>query len=341
MEKNICILFFALVLLSFSICANRAFSQQIAEYPWSIPLTVSLDGNDKQLYFGTKVGATDGYDGSPIDTLAPPPPPQGLYVFFQIAGIPNITDKLSRDYRSVSKSPNAWTLKIIGTEGNNGTILWNSSNFPTGTLSLGSLTIDGVDMLAQNSMPFTGDQTLTIDYIAPTEPAGLVFRVERSTGDVYAKGSFSSEGADLAERIHVSEPVEPGDLVELDPTRPGHYRKARGYSHLIAGVITTKPGFTLGNRPEEMERATLIAAKKTLRPAAAARPLLALMGRVPVKATTENGPIRPGDLLTVSSKPGYAMRCADPKGCEGAIIGKALEALESGEGLILMLVMAH
>ncbi|MFQ5853883.1 MAG: hypothetical protein ACE5JU_25265 [Candidatus Binatia bacterium] len=60
-----------------------------------------------------------------------------------------------------------------------------------------------------------------------------------------------------------------------------------------------------------------------------------------MKATTENGAIHPGDLLTVSSKPGYAMRCAEAKACEGAIIGKALEALESGEGLILVLVMAH
>ncbi|MFQ5853884.1 MAG: hypothetical protein ACE5JU_25270 [Candidatus Binatia bacterium] len=60
-----------------------------------------------------------------------------------------------------------------------------------------------------------------------------------------------------------------------------------------------------------------------------------------MKATTENRPIRLGDLLTVSSKPGYAMRCADTKNCEEAIIGKALEALESGEGLILVLVMSH
>jgi hypothetical protein len=63
------------------------------------------------------------------------------------------------------------------------------------------------------------------------------------------------------------------------------------------------------------------------------------MGVVPVKATTENGPIKPGDLLTTSSTPGYAMRCAIPKECEGAIIGKALEPLEEGTGLIKMLVM--
>jgi hypothetical protein len=51
-----------------------------------------------------------------------------------------------------------------------------------------------------------------------------------------------------------------------------------------------------------------------------------------VKATTENGPIRPGDLLTSASKPGYAMRCEDIHRCEGAIIGKALEALDERRG---------
>jgi hypothetical protein len=69
------------------------------------------------------------------------------------------------------------------------------------------------------------------------------------------------------------------------------------------------------------------------------RPLLALLGRVPVKATTENGPIRPGDLLTSASKPGYAMRCEDIHRCEGAIIGKALEALDESEGAILILLV--
>lgn len=134
-----------------------------------------------------------------------------------------------------------------------------------------------------------------------TEP--IVFRVERSTGDVFALGSFIGGGADLAERINVSESVEPGDVVELDPTKPTYYRKARGGSHLIAGVITTEPGFTLGNNPEKMELGTQTHS----------RPMLALIGRVPTKVSTENGPIRPGDLLTVASKPGYAKLCAECK----------------------------
>ena len=69
--------------------------------------------------------------------------------------------------------------------------------------------------------------------------------------------------------------------------------------------------------------------------------MLALIGKVPVKATTENGPIKVGDLFTVSSKPGYAMRCTAAETCKGAIIGKALESLESGEGLLLVLVMSN
>ncbi len=97
----------------------------------------------------------------------------------------------------------------------------------------------------------------------------------------------------------------------------------------------------MGSNSEELQPATVITAEKDLRSGAAGRPLLALMGRVPVKATTENAPIRPGDLLTVSSKPGFAMRCSEAKGCEGAIIGKALAGLERGEGLILVLVMSH
>jgi hypothetical protein len=241
-----------------------------------------------------------------------------------------------------------------------------------------------------------------------------VFRVTKE-GTVYsdrayycglASGCFNAGvGADLAERIEVTEPVEPGDVIEIDPTRPGRYRKAREpYSPWVVGVIATSPGITLANRPEEqraLEEALaayrelqaigvrplfpeLPSGSSGLLPSWAfsrrsegkgldpnsrpghrgllasllrlqererlrerlgiggrlpGRPLLALMGRVYVKATTENGPIRPGDLLVSSSLPGYAMRCSVPEACVGAILGKALEPLEKGTGRILMLLM--
>lgn len=63
---------------------------------------------------------------------------------------------------------------------------------------------------------------------------------------------------------------------------------------------------------------------------------VALSGTVPCRATTENGPIYPGDLLTSSSKPGYAMKANPP--VIGSIIGKAMEPLEEGEGEILIFV---
>lgn len=137
-------------------------------------------------------------------------------------------------------------------------------------------------------------------------------------------------GADVAERIDASEPMEPGDLVEIDPQRPGHYRKSRGrYSTLVGGIVASAPGITLANRP-------MLSTGAPLDP----RPLLALMGRVPVKATAENGPIRPGDLLVSSSTPGAVMRCGDPGACVGAIVGKALEALPDGSGMVEVLLMS-
>lgn len=167
----------------------------------------------------------------------------------------------------------------------------------------------------------TDGAVVALESAAPQQ-TGALFRIERETGNVYADGQFYAGGADVAEHIRVSEPVEPGDVVELDPERPGYYRKSRG-AYLAAGVISSAPGIVIGARGVE----TILT------------PTLALAGVVPVKVITENGPIRPGDLLTTSSVPGHAMRCSQPRDCDGALIGKALEAMESGTGVILMLVM--
>jgi hypothetical protein len=65
---------------------------------------------------------------------------------------------------------------------------------------------------------------------------------------------------------------------------------------------------------------------------------LAIVGIVPCKVTTENGPIAAGDLLVTSSLPGHAMKGTDRTRMVGAIIGKAFEPLEQGEGIIQVLV---
>jgi hypothetical protein len=68
------------------------------------------------------------------------------------------------------------------------------------------------------------------------------------------------------------------------------------------------------------------------------RPVLALAGTAPVKVTNEAGSIQVGDLLTTSSTPGFAMRCADRVECIGAILGKALEPLSTQTGIVRALV---
>ncbi len=156
--------------------------------------------------------------------------------------------------------------------------------------------------------------------------ANLIFRVERTTGNVYADGTITGGGADVAERIDTTEPLEAGDVVEIDPDNPGKFRKAReAVSTRVAGVISTAPGVVLGNKDAATSSDT--------------RPILALAGRVPVKVTAKYGSIEVGDLLVSSPIPGYAMKCNDRTKCIGAVIGKALEPLREGVGVIEVQVM--
>ena len=66
--------------------------------------------------------------------------------------------------------------------------------------------------------------------------------------------------------------------------------------------------------------------------------LVSLAGRVYCWADAANGPIEPGDLLTTSDTPGYAMKVIEHAKAQGAIIGKAMTDLKQGKGLILVLV---
>lgn len=65
---------------------------------------------------------------------------------------------------------------------------------------------------------------------------------------------------------------------------------------------------------------------------------MALTGRVYVKADATHGPIKPGDLLTTSDLPGHAMRVLDHTKAQGAILGKAMTSLATGQGMVLVLV---
>jgi len=126
--------------------------------------------------------------------------------------------------------------------------------------------------------------------------------------------TIRGSGADLAE-IYCSNDstIHAGDTVALDHTlRAGVKKTAKAYDAGTLGVVATSPGLVIGDTEEKCEKPVMVA----------------LAGRVPVKVSSENGPVKAGDLLTASSKPGIAMRAAKA----GQIIGQALSGFD-GEGV--------
>ncbi len=146
-------------------------------------------------------------------------------------------------------------------------------------------------------------------------------------------------GEDLAEFFTVNSSnlvsdIRPGVLLSIDEENPGDVvMTSEAYDKKIAGIISgangVRPGLLMGG---EMGRAD-----ETL-PAATGEFPIALAGKAYVYANAENGPIKVGDMLTSSSTPGYAMKVNDYERARGAIIGKAMTALEGGDGFVLVLI---
>ncbi|MBI2637197.1 MAG: tail fiber domain-containing protein [Parcubacteria group bacterium] len=95
-------------------------------------------------------------------------------------------------------------------------------------------------------------------------------------------------------------------------------KATKGTKQYTIGVISENPYLTVG---------------KAVKDAVEHREPVALSGRVPVKISLENGPIRSGDLLTISSTPGTATKLVG----SGQVIGRALEP-SNRTGKVMMLV---
>ncbi len=134
-------------------------------------------------------------------------------------------------------------------------------------------------------------------------------------------------GADLAEPFTMSQGALPvGSVVVIDAANPGQLALShRSYDSRVAGVISgaggVRPGLTLYQQGKFDGGQNV-----------------ALTGRVYVNATASHGAIQPGDLLTTSDVPGHAMKATERDRMQGAVLGKAMSSLESGTGLVLVLV---
>jgi cytoskeletal protein CcmA (bactofilin family) len=151
-------------------------------------------------------------------------------------------------------------------------------------------------------------------------------------GNIRAKVIIIEGGADLAESYDVAPAGEvqptPGMVVSIDPDHVGKLRIATSaYDRTVAGIISGADGVAPG---------LILGQKGTV---ADGEHPIANVGRVWCFVDADaNGPVTPGDLLTTSKTPGHAMKVSDHSISGGAILGKAMSRLESGKGLVLVLV---
>ncbi|HEX8182575.1 MAG TPA: hypothetical protein VF575_03155 [Candidatus Saccharimonadales bacterium] len=149
-------------------------------------------------------------------------------------------------------------------------------------------------------------------------------------GGVGGSGFFRAttlrgQGADLAEIYCTNDSdMVAGDAVSIDPAlRAGVRKTTKPYDNTAIGVISTAPGLTIGTVEEECAKPVLVA----------------LAGRVPLKVSLENGPIKSGDSLAASSIPGVAMKAVKA----GTVIGQALTAYDGqpADGYVVAFVQNH
>lgn len=144
------------------------------------------------------------------------------------------------------------------------------------------------------------------------------------TGDVQL-----TEGAgDLAEDfdLDVQAEAEPGSVMVF-ADGSGLRPATKPYDRRVAGVVSGagryRPGLVLDRNlcTQEQHRGTV-----------------ALVGKVYCKVDADPAPILVGDLLTTSSRAGHAQKAVSRDDAFGAVLGKAMESLPSGQGLIPVLV---
>lgn len=134
-------------------------------------------------------------------------------------------------------------------------------------------------------------------------------------------------GGDFAESVDVTgnrKKYEPGDVLVISSDEKGDVAESsEAYSTAVVGIYSTKPG-TVGRRQATPKSPNEVP--------------MAMIGIVPAKVSTENGAIHRGDLLVTSSTIGYAMKGTDRSRMLGAVVGKALDGLDSGRRVIEVIV---
>ena len=154
-------------------------------------------------------------------------------------------------------------------------------------------------------------------------------------GNVYAT-SFRPSSQDLASLVDVSEEVQPGDVLVIDPNHRGLMRRgSHAADNGVVGIVSAAQGVILGSEVEIGE--TKAPEQRDQSPDFQLKAPVAFSGVVDCKVDASYGAVWTGSLLVTSPTPGHAMAQQAP--LPGTVLGKALEPLEKGAGTIKVLVM--
>jgi hypothetical protein len=140
------------------------------------------------------------------------------------------------------------------------------------------------------------------------------------TGDIVLANADCAEEFDLAEPFD----AQPGTVMVLNGAgrlRPSEEPYDRRVAGVLSGAGSLRPGIVLDRREATVGRLPL-----------------ALLGKVYCKVDADSAPVKVGDLLTTSGTCGHAMKATDRARAFGSVLGKALQPLEAGTGLIPILV---
>lgn len=241
---------------------------------------------------------------------------------------------------ATSSSPNHAAVSVSNNSGGYG--FWASSTKTSGQGGIGIYAkgakfagqFDGQVIVTGQLSAIQSSATYAIAAIGPSQFDGTVGVTGTLTcgdaavnGNVNVGGDVILTGADCAEEFEIAATAETGgpgtvmiltDNGALQPSKDAYDRKVAG---VISGAGDCRPALILGRRGVSPKRGPL-----------------ALVGKVYCKADAQYGSIEIGDLLTTSPTPGHAMRAADPSKAFGAVIGKALRPLRSGQGLVPIIV---
>ncbi len=159
--------------------------------------------------------------------------------------------------------------------------------------------------------------------------AGLFVGNVDVRGSIFCDGDIILRNADCAEDFDLVAAVvaEPGTVMTINDDG-GLRPSAVAYDRRVAGVVSGAGDY----RPALRLDSRLGIDGQGLRAP------IALVGKAFCKVDAGPMPIAVGDLLTSSATPGHAMCASDPARAFGAVIGKALQPLAAGTGLIPILI---